>query len=181
MYQVLWQFSLVALFIETSTTKRVFLWSRSHRDLQFFCKFGMTFTWTKNVQKSSYHDRHFPVIVENELRKATCTPYHAPQSRQQNSAVCTDLLTFFPLLTQNASSCKDNEDLTRTVAYLPQRNVLQEDLTVEEHMHVAAVLRGSSSSGSVEHTVQGLKWMRGFCCCCCYCCCWWRWYCCCCF
>ena len=30
----------------------------------------MTFTWTKNVEKSSYHDRKFPVFVRNDLRSS---------------------------------------------------------------------------------------------------------------
>ena len=35
---------LVAKFIETSTTKSVFLWYRPQRDVHFFYKFRMTFT-----------------------------------------------------------------------------------------------------------------------------------------
>ena len=31
------------------------------------CKFGMTFTRTQNVEKKSYHDLDFPVIVRSEL------------------------------------------------------------------------------------------------------------------
>ena len=31
----------------------------------------MTFTWTKNVEKSSYHERDFLIIVENELSLAS--------------------------------------------------------------------------------------------------------------
>ena len=45
------QFLIVAQLIETSTTKTVFLWYRSQRDLHLFCKFGMTCTLTKNVEK----------------------------------------------------------------------------------------------------------------------------------
>ena len=46
MYQVLWSaiFCWFALFIEMSTTKKVFLWYQSQRDLHLFCKFRMTFT-----------------------------------------------------------------------------------------------------------------------------------------
>ena len=44
------------LFIETSTTKRIFLWNRSQWDLHLFCKIGMPFTWTKNVSMSSHLD-----------------------------------------------------------------------------------------------------------------------------
>ena len=29
----------------------------------------MTFTWIENEEKSSYDDREFPVIVQNELRQ----------------------------------------------------------------------------------------------------------------
>ena len=38
------QLLLVGQFIETSTTKRVFLWYRSQRDVNLFCKIRMTFT-----------------------------------------------------------------------------------------------------------------------------------------
>ena len=38
------KFLLAAQFIETSTTKSVFLWYRSQRDVHLFCKFRMTFT-----------------------------------------------------------------------------------------------------------------------------------------
>ena len=61
------QFLLAAQFIETSVTKSVFLWYRSQRDLHLFCKFRLTFTWTNNDEKSSYHDREFPVTIRNEL------------------------------------------------------------------------------------------------------------------
>ena len=43
------------------------LWYRSQKDVQVFCKFGMNFTWTKNVEKSSYDDRNFSVIFRNKL------------------------------------------------------------------------------------------------------------------
>ena len=59
---------LVAQFIETSTTKRVFHCYRPERDVHLFCKFRTTFTCTRNIEKSSYHDRTCPVIVRNELR-----------------------------------------------------------------------------------------------------------------
>ena len=54
------QFLSVAQFIEASTTKSFFLLYQSQRDVQFFCTFRMTFTQTKDVEKSSYHDRECP-------------------------------------------------------------------------------------------------------------------------
>ena len=35
------------------------LWYLSERDLHLFCKFRMAFTWTRNVEKSSLHDKEF--------------------------------------------------------------------------------------------------------------------------
>ena len=60
-------FCLLGQFIETSPRKSVFLWYQFHRDVHFFCRFGMTFTWTKDVEKSSYQDQDFRVIVRNGL------------------------------------------------------------------------------------------------------------------
>ena len=61
------QFLFFDHFIETSTTKGVFLWYRSQRALQLICKFGMTLTWIQRAEKSSCHSRDFPVVVRNEL------------------------------------------------------------------------------------------------------------------
>ena len=44
MSQVLWYSTLHGHLIETLTTKRIFLWYRSQRDIHLFCKFGMKFT-----------------------------------------------------------------------------------------------------------------------------------------
>ena len=60
-YQVLCTaiFRKLPIFIETSITKSVFFWYQSQRDLHLFCKFRMRFTWTRNMEKSSYHDEEF--------------------------------------------------------------------------------------------------------------------------
>ena len=50
---------LAAKFIETSTTKRVFLWYRSQSDTHLVCRFRMMFIWIKHVTKSSYHNQEF--------------------------------------------------------------------------------------------------------------------------
>ena len=36
-----------------------FPWCQSQKDLHLFCKFRMTCTWTKNIEKSSYQDWNF--------------------------------------------------------------------------------------------------------------------------
>ena len=53
-------------FPETSTTKTLPLVSVS-KGFDLFCKFEMTFTCSKSVEKGSYHDRDFLVIARNEL------------------------------------------------------------------------------------------------------------------
>ena len=60
------QFLLLGRFIETSTTKGHPLVSQ--RDLHLLCKLRMMFTWTRNVEKTSYHDWDFPVMGRNELK-----------------------------------------------------------------------------------------------------------------
>ena len=42
------------------------------KDLHLFCKLGMAFPWAQNVEKSSHHGRHVPVIVRNESHD-TCS------------------------------------------------------------------------------------------------------------
>ena len=56
------------------------------RDWHLFCKFGMTCAWTKNVEKSTYHDQDFPIIGRNEL---TCQQ-HASVSQGR---FCSDKST----------------------------------------------------------------------------------------
>ena len=59
--------------------KSVFLRYRSQRDVHLFCKFRMTFTWTKNIEKSSYLDRDFLATVRKEFMCSVtcivCTSY----------------------------------------------------------------------------------------------------------
>ena len=56
------QFLPLGQFTGTSATKGVFLWYRSHRDWNLFCKFRMTFMRTQKTQR-----RDFPVVVKHEL------------------------------------------------------------------------------------------------------------------
>ena len=44
-----------------TTTKKIFLWYQSQRDLHLFCKFGMMFTWTKNIGNDSYHNSRLSI------------------------------------------------------------------------------------------------------------------------
>ena len=38
------------------------------RGLRLFCKLGMTCTWTRNAEKTSGHDREFPVIARSDVK-----------------------------------------------------------------------------------------------------------------
>ena len=58
----------VAQAIETwPTTKSVFLWYGFQRDVHLFWKLGITFTWTKFLEKSLPHNLDFPFTVSNEM------------------------------------------------------------------------------------------------------------------
>ena len=59
--------TLVCQFLLVATTKRVFLWYRSQSVVHLFFKLRVPFTWTKNTQKNSYHDRDYQVLVRNVL------------------------------------------------------------------------------------------------------------------
>ncbi|XP_070180106.1 cholesterol transporter ABCA5-like isoform X2 [Littorina saxatilis] len=52
----------------------------------------------------------------------------------------------------NPSSTSDHADLTSTVAFCPQRDVILDDLSVEEHLYIAAVLRGVTPD-HLEHLI----------------------------
>ena len=75
------QFLSVAQFIKkTSTTKSVFLWYQSQRDIICFLKLRMTSTWIKNVENSSYHNRDFLLIIRNELTAHSPAFFPSPSS-----------------------------------------------------------------------------------------------------
>ena len=59
--------------VYTNINNRVFPWCWSQSDLHLYCKFGMTCTWTKKIEKRSCHDRDFPVIDRNELSSSPHT------------------------------------------------------------------------------------------------------------
>ena len=65
------QFLLLSQFIEKWMTKSVSLWYRSQREVYLVYEFRMMSTWTKNVEKSFYHDRfsgHCQKFVEMRSR-----------------------------------------------------------------------------------------------------------------
>ena len=69
-----YQFLLVALFIETSTTKSVFFWYQFQLDVHLFCRFTMTFIWTKNAEKTFNHDRELSGYRQNYVNLSQQLP-----------------------------------------------------------------------------------------------------------
>ena len=69
------QFLSAARFIGKSTVKSVFLWYRSQRNVHPFCKFRMTFRWTKTWRRVPTMTQNFSVIVRNESKLLSSHPY----------------------------------------------------------------------------------------------------------
>ena len=80
----------------------------------------MIYTWTKNVEKSSCHDRHFPVIVKNELSQ--CAKKASVTLVMESSIACEvvsasgrvididiglRLITFFTGRSRGSTSCTE--------------------------------------------------------------------------
>ena len=55
---------------------------------------------------------------------------------------------------QNPSNLSEHGDLTATISFCPQRDVILGHLTVEEHVYIAALLRGITWD-SMEDKVRG--------------------------
>ena len=59
---------------------------------------------------------------------------------------------------QNPSNLSEHGDLTATISFCPQRDVILGHLTVEEHVYIAALLRGITWD-SMEDKVRGCCYM----------------------
>ena len=70
------QFLLVAKFMEKSAARSVFLWYWSQSDWHFVCEFRPVFTWTKNIEKSSYYNWEVSSYCQKWVKEKVLCKYY---------------------------------------------------------------------------------------------------------
>ena len=104
--------------------KSVFLWYQSQNDVPLFQKFRLTFTRTTKVEKSSYRDRKFPVIVRNWLKADTVMETKLAFKQVKTTGHCSTVhgkcLIVLDFLVTTTST--DTLPSKRTLSLLPLSN-----------------------------------------------------------